>query len=252
MDKYQKFLLEKVSGYVTSSDDITLIDEKSNVMLLIDDKDELVIKQDENYNIKKHYILLSGNLIVKAEFDGKAYKPTEVPNGSPFYGKLIIIPVDFDNRAKELKLTFADDLADALTLKLVYEESDHSFYDSKVAEQNRQNLLNVAQIKIATGNDLVNIYFNPANDYYASAKIELYTAIGKFEEHHGCVIHEGWKPKLLGGRVERLIAKYIVEEGMFFKAITGLAHGVYGVKLIQYDSNNKVIVESEIEFFAIR
>ena len=113
-------------------------------------------------------------------------------------------------------------------------------------------MINAAQIKIATGNDLVNVYFSPANDNYASAKIELYTAKGNFEPHHGSVIHEGWKPKLLGGSVERLIAKYSVEEGMFFKAITGLAHGVYGLKLIEYDSNNKVIVESDIEFFAIR
>ena len=253
MDKYQKYLLERVAGYVTSNDDLTAVNGRRSIASLLNEKDELVVKQDENYNIKKHYILLGGNLIAGAELDGKSYKLIkDAPQESPYNGKALVVPVDFDNRAKELKILFEDDLADPVTLKLDFEESDHAAYDSKVEAQNRQALLEKAQIKIATGNDLVNIYFNPANDSYASAKIELYTATGQFEQHHGSVIHEGWKPRLLGGSVERLIAKYTVEEGMFFKAITGLAHGVYGVKLIQYDANNKVIVESEIEFFAIR
>jgi len=252
MDKYQKFLLERVPGYVLSTDDLATVNGKRSLALLLNEKDELVVKQDENYNIKKHFIILGGSLVASAELDGKSYKAKDAPEGSPYDGKAIVIPVDFDNRAKALKLSFKDELADSVTLKLVFEESDHAAYDSKVEEQNRQALLEKAQIKIATGNDLVNIYFNPANDNYATAKIELYTATGSFEQHHGSVIHQGWKPRLLGGTVERLIAKYSVEEGMFFKAITGLAHGVYGVKVIQYDSNNKVILESDIEFFAIR
>lgn len=252
MDKYQRYLLEKVPGYVLSTDDLSSVNGNRSISLLLNEKGELVIKQDENYNIKKHYIILGGTLISNAELDGKAYKVKDAPEGSPYNGKAFIIPVDFDNRAKALKLSFRDELADSVTLKLVFEESDHAAYDSKIEAQNRQALLEKSQIKIATGNDLVNIYFNPADDNYATAKIELYTATGSFEQHHGSVIHQGWKPRLLGGTVERLIAKYNVEEGMFFKAITGLAHGVYGIKLIQYDANNKVIVESEIEFFAIR
>lgn len=252
MDKYQKFLLEKVPGYVLSTDDLTTVNGSRSVALLLNEKNELVIKQDENYHIKKHYIVLGGTLIASAELDGKPYKVKDAPEGSPYNGKAIIIPVDFDNRAKTLQLSFRDELADPVNLNLVFEESDHTAYDSKIEAQNRQALLEKTQIKIATGNDLVNIYFNPANDNYSTAKIELYTANGSFEQHHGSVIHQGWKPRLLGGTVERLIAKYNVEEGMFFKAITGLAHGVYGLKLIQYDSNNNVIVESEVEFFAIR
>lgn len=165
---------------------------------------------------------------------------------------VFVVDLDFNNRIDAIKFSFANNFVAPIELPFVFKESSKEEYYKKVEAQNRQALLDAAQIKIATGNDLVNIYFNPANDNYASAKIELYTATGQFEQHHGSVIHQGWKPRLLGGAVERLIAKYTVEEGMFFKAITGLAHGVYGLKLIQYDNNNKVIVESEIEFFAIR
>ena len=41
------------------------------------------------------------------------------------------------------------------------------------------------------------------------------------------------------------------EEGMFFKAITGLAKGVYAVKLIQLDSKQNTIFESDFNFFVI-
>ena len=233
--------------------------------------DGIVIAQDENINhVKYRMFVIEDNgfkSISKLEIkqDGKysEIKPMKLKEAEETGSDKITIAVrdgqnvfllnlDFNNRIDAVRFSFANNFVAPVELPLNFKESSKEAYYQKVEAQNRQALLDASQIKIATGNDLVNIYFNPANDNYASAKIELYTATGNFEQHHGSVIHQGWKPRLLGGNVERLIAKYSVEEGMFFKTITGLAHGVYGIKLIQLDSNNKVIVESDVEFFTIR
>ena len=50
---------------------------------------------------------------------------------------------------------------------------------------------------------------------------------------------------------EQLMAKYIIEEGIYFKAINGLVKGVYGYKIKQYDKDNNIIMESEFNYFDI-
>ena len=42
--------------------------------------------------------------------------------------------VDFDNRAKEITFNFANNIAEPLTLKLKFIESDHASFDAKEAE----------------------------------------------------------------------------------------------------------------------
>ena len=77
-------------------------------------------------------------------------------------------------------------------------------------------------------------------------------AKGKFEQHHGSVIHDDWKPTLQSGTIESLLGKFKVEDGMFFKAITGLANGVYGVKITEFDKSEKPLFSSDVMFFVIR
>ena len=43
----------------------------------------------------------------------------------------------------------------------------------------------------------------------------------------------------------------LVEEGMMFKSINGLAKGSYGVKLSQYDDKGELLFESDFRYFAI-
>lgn len=58
--------------------------------------------------------------------------------------------------------------------------------------------------------------------------------------------------KLLGGTIESLLGKFKIEDGMFFKAITGLANGVYGVKITEFDKSEKPLFSSDVMFFVIR
>ena len=72
------------------------------------------------------------------------------------------------------------------------------------------------------------------------------------EEKFSTCHWSGTQGELLGGTIKQLMGKFKVEEGMFFKAITGLANGVYGIKLTQFDSNNRPLFSSDVMFFVIR
>ena len=249
MNKYQKFILERTLCFI--SKDMEVNDKKA-VTNYVNDNDEFIIQQDENYNIKKHNIIVSGLSIDSIEIDGKKCEKIETPKHSYFDDKMNLAVVDFDNRAKEITFNFVNNIAEPLTLKLKFIESDHASFDAKEAESNRQNLMAAANIKLATGADLVNVYFQPVTDNYGYTVIELSLAKGNFEEHHGSVVHDDWKPKLLSGNIESLLGKFKVEDGMFFKAITGLANGVYGVKITEFDKNEKPLFSSDVMFFVIR
>ena len=113
MNKYQKFILEKTLCFV--SKDMTA---GSNAYFnsFINNDGEFEVKQDENYNIKQHFIVLSGLTVSFVELDGVKYESTNFENHTLFDKKMIAIPVDFDKPAKVLKLYFIDNFADALSL----------------------------------------------------------------------------------------------------------------------------------------
>lgn len=251
MNSYQKFILEKTLCFIFKNMDVK---EKKSVTNFLNENDEFVVQQDENYNIKKHNILISGLIISSVEIDGKKGDKIDTPRHSYFDDKMNLAVVDFDNRAKEIAFNFANNIAEPLTLKLKFVESDHASFDAKETESNRQNLMAAANIKLATGADLVNVYFQPVTDNYSYSIIELYLANDNFERQHissGVVVHMA-PPKLLGGTIESLLGKFKVEDGMFFKAITGLTKGVYGVKLTEFDNNNNPLFSSDVMFFVLR
>lgn len=251
MNKYQKYILERTLCFISKDMEVN---DKKPVTNYVNDNDEFMIQQDENYNIKKHNILISGFSISSVEIDGKKSDKIDTPKLCYLDDKVNLAVVDFDNKAKEITFNFANNIAEPLTLKLKFIESDHASFDAKEAESNRQNLMAAANIKLATGADLVNVYFQPVTDNYSHTVIELYLAQGNFEKQHISygIAANMTPPKLLGGTIESLLGKFKVEDGMFFKAITGLAKGVYGVKLTEFDNNNTPLFSSDVMFFVLR
>lgn len=70
MNKYQKFILERTLCFI--SKDMEVNDKKAVTNYVNDD--EFMIQQDENYNIKKHNIIVGGLSIDSIEIDGKNAK----------------------------------------------------------------------------------------------------------------------------------------------------------------------------------
>ena len=221
MNKYQKFILDKTLCFV--SKDMT-VDSKAYFNSFINNDGEFEVKQDENYNIKKHNIILSGLKVSFIQLDGIKYEPTNFEKHSYFDKLMIVIPVDFDNPAKELKLYFIDDFADALTIKLKFVAADKGLYDAKMHDALIKERIKTANIKVSTGADLVNIYFQPCCEDYFRTEITLYKDNMK-------------------------LAKYKVDEETFFKSISGLAYGKYEFILKQFNDKGNIILETgHIEF----
>lgn len=169
-----------------------------------------------------------------------------------------VLPIDFSVPFDSLRIVFKDNLVDDIIIPIIYQAADKDAYYARIEQERAAELLKNANIKVSTGADLVNIYFQPCTSTYSKAVIELYTATGKFEQEHisgPMPIFDGMAfapPKLLGGTINIMIGQFEVDHGVFFKSITGLAHGVYAIKLIQFDEGNNELLKSDELFFVIR
>lgn len=215
MNKYQEFILTQTICSIST--DTTMVGAEQ-ISKLISSDGELQVKQNENYNIKKHNIIFDASTIECANLNGQKYSSVD--------GKTVIVPIDFDTPAKELVLCFVDDLADPITLKLKFIEADKATYDAKVAQELRHQRITAANISVSTGADLVNIYFQPCCDEYCKTEITLY-------------------------KNNMMLARYRVDEECFFKSITGLAYGKYAFVLKQFDLNNQALFETDKMEFSI-
>lgn len=79
MDKYQKFILDRTVCFISSSKELDPNVTKNSVTSFVNESDEFLVKQVENYNIKKHFILFSGVKLASVEVDGSACELIETP-----------------------------------------------------------------------------------------------------------------------------------------------------------------------------
>ena len=247
MDKYQKVLLEnndKNSFYycvsVKNGGGAPNTDFNYST-------DVFTLTQDEDiFSTKYTFVLRANTNIETCSFYVNGEWHSANQKGTSF-----CIELDFENCVEKVKLTFADNIVDDYIFSIQYVEADKDLYYQKQAETRRNTYIEAAQIKHSTGADLVNIYFQPCCANCGKTEIELWIAKGKYAPHHGmCVTF--YTPQLTGGEPEQMIAKFSMEEGFLFKAINGLANGVYAYRLRQFSKNDEMLFESDFQFFEIR
>ena len=244
MNKYQRAILEnqEVKVFYTCSS------VKNHAVLAVAfdyDTDMYALTQEEDiFSTAYEFVVKANPNIESCEYYcNGAWCAAEKKAGN------FVIILDFEKRAEKVKFTFADNLADDYIFTVSYTEADKDLYYQKQAETRRNTYIEAAQIKHSTGADLVNIYFQPCCANCGKTEIELWIAQGKRENHHGMI---AYIPKLIGGTPEQMIAKFTVEEGFLFKAINGLANGVYAYRLRQFSKNDEMFFESDFQFFEIR
>lgn len=233
MDKYQKRIID-LSKVTIDNNDAKIGFTESG----------LIIEQSENAHIEKYNITIENLAITNISIDGK-----EVKSVNNVFGFLL----DFSSKATLIKLEFADGIVSSLPLNIIYHEKSKTEWDDKEKQKRWDVLLSQAKIKVATGRDLVNIYFQPVADDYGKTVIELYTATGKWSapsHRMDGVIIKG--PVLLSAEKDFLIGKFTVESDNFYKSITGLAYGAYGFKLSQYSSKGELLFTSDYKYFSIQ
>ena len=251
MNKYQIFALQ-YAGYSVWKDETykeeSRVDSKSgNWTCVLDTNERIVVKQDENYNITKYYIRFQ-TTIDKAIVNGKEYLPQTI--GTSSYPS-VVVPVDFENQIKEITLSFHDAI-EPITIPVEFVAVDRKIFDDKAAKETQARLEQIAAIKVSTGADLVNIYFQPCSDNYDKTVIELYLANGTYSRPPMVMgKHDVFHPQLLSATPGQMIGKFKVEEGMMFKSITGLAKGAYGFKLSQFDDKGNLLFKTDYQYFQI-
>jgi len=218
------------------------LDNKDAKVVFLDDA--FLIEQSENAYIEKYNVTLHNPAISNIEID-------KIKIDS--LNQVFHFTLDFTKKSKIIHFDFVDNIADSFDLEIRYNEKSKEDWDEKSKIDKWKELEPKAQIKVSTGIDLVNIYFQPCSDDYGKTVIELYTAIGKWSEHPR-VIGRGmtFVPSLLSATIDSLMGKFTVEDGMFFKSITGLALGAYGFSLSQYSSKGSLLFTSDYQFFAIQ
>lgn len=245
MNKYQLAVLNneesKTFYSCTSQKTCCVLSDNFNY-----DNDTYVLNQDEDifstqyeFVIKTNSNIESCTCFVNGEWQNASKK-----------GTAFSVMLDFECRVEKIKLVFADGIVDEYIFSIQYVETDKEAYYQKQAENTRKAYIEAAQIKHSTGADLANIYFQPCCNDYKRTEIELWIADGKFAPRHGmCVTF--YTPQLTGGEAKQMIAKFNIEDGMLFKAINGLAVGVYAYKVRQFNKNDEMLFESDFAFFNI-
>ena len=232
MDKYQKLLVQKarIKEWLYFENNGVSDEESSKYwkrVVFDENNDTVTIIQDENPNIVDYTLIIFGESFIKTIEIYKNSKWEKIEK-STFKTRWAAfrLNINFDDRIEKVKVSFRDNLADDYIIDVKYQEADKEKYNEKLAMEHKAELLKVANIKVSTGADLVNIYFQPCCDSYARTEIALY-------------------------KDNMILAKYKVDEETFFKSISGLAFGKYEFVLKQFDDKGNVLLETQKISFSI-
>lgn len=232
MDKYQKYILSKYGDNLTRmfyrACPIEQEEQGSSIQYLFCDENtnSITIKQDEDINITRYILIAHGKVNRYDVLSGISVYKKKQWEQVKLEEKGYKIIIDFNDRIEKVKLSFLNNLADDYIITINYQEADKEKYYAKKEQERKDNLFKTANIRVSTGADLVNIYFQPCCDSYARTEITLY-------------------------KDNMMLAKYKVDEETFFKSIGGLAFGKYEFILKQLDKDNNIILETQKIAFSI-
>ena len=204
MDKYQQSLLNRVTFFLQSSKG----DEKVEL------GEELVLHQNEDYNIGGYLLVLSSPIIESVTYQDRSFLSKD---------DQVIVDIDFNNIGKSLTISFRNGLADDCSLPISAVLSDKNAFDKKVAAQNQEQLLASLALRVATGNNLINVFWKKATPNVNKCMLKI--------------LFRG------EGGIDYLVNEGEVK-GEFF-SLNGLAFGSYLVSIEQF-AEKELIVSSSV------
>lgn len=239
MNKYQSFIFGKSLDNVKCQSVPIGLDKNAQYVNYLKEDDKLIITQDSDITIIDYVVSIN-------DLEIDAIDKIEVLKEDKWYeihkNNTIYIELSFAKKASQIKFSFKNNIADDYILDIEFIEADKEQYYAKKEQEYKDNLLKTADIKVSTGADLVNIYFQPCCDKYEYTEIQLY--IPKEFVTVGGPYGPVQKPSAWS-----MIKKCKVDPEEFYKSINGLANGKYSFILKQYDKENVVILETGyIEF----
>jgi hypothetical protein len=160
----------------------------------------------------------------------------ETQNSVLNVGSADTIAVDFDVMDPILKavLHFKNNIIDDFVVNFTYKLNPKNFIDPKIG------LLEKLKMRHSLGEQLLNIYFQLANDQVEQTEIEIFVGDGRFDM--------GALKDVLN---RQLISRISLEKNTKFYSAKDLAFGVYSYRLVQKDKNGCIIITSDFVDFNI-
>lgn len=231
MDKYQKYLMESTCF---SGDCNYSFSDCNDVLTITQDDDIFKNKYTVTINVKDENDRFDVFVLRKDKWEKVAR------NGTQY-----IVPVDFEDRTEGIKFVFKNNLADDCIVSIMYVEADEEKYYAEQAKAKREALLTAADVKVATGTDLVNVYFQPCYDEYGHTEITFY--IPKDFVTVGSPYGPVKKPSTWN-----VFKKIKIDADEYYASLQGLAYGEYSLILKQYDGKGVCVLETDRIEFSIK
>lgn len=241
MDKYQEYLFKsiRVSTQLATKKEAPgcsyynkkyIYDNEAGAKEFTFKDGKITLTQNDNYHLHKYEIIISHPKLQDVWIMSKGNKIS----GEKVDDVTKSITVDFDDKSPSIFVSFSDNLADAIEIPIIYVDADKTAWDEKILKEHKEQLAEIVNINVVSGDSLINILYNPLNDKYSYSVVTLYYAFTK----------QGEKDKTY-----QTMGSFKSEKDKFFIPIINLGYASYAIVLKQYDSDNKVIYESEkIEF----
>ena len=205
MDKCQTNLLKQGTyGFVSEAGE-----EK------IEFKEGFVLYQNDDYVIKNYKIIIDNPNVGGAIYQEQEYLSENA---------IVTVPFDFANASEELILSFKDGVAVDIALPIKTILADKQTADAKVASRYTGNVA----LKIATGINLLNVFWKKANDTITKSIVKVYFLTKK--DHKYLVLEK--------------------ETQDYYLAVPNLAFGTYEVEVEEYAGERSVILVKETETLA--
>lgn len=241
MDKYQEYLFKsiRVSTQLATKKEAPgcsyynkkyIYDNEAGAKEFTFKDGKITLTQNDNYHLHKYEIIISHPKLQDVWIMSKGNKIS----GEKVDDVTKSITVDFDDKSPSIFVSFSDNLADPIEISIIYVDADKTAWDEKILKEHKEQLAEIVNINVVSGDSLINILYNPLNDKYSYSVATLYYAFTK----------QGEKDKTY-----QTMGSFKSEKDKFFIPIINLGYASYAIVLKQYDSDNKVIYESEkIEF----
>lgn len=141
------------------------------------------------------------------------------------------IKVDFDDPTEKIKIVFKHGSAKDLIITLKYIPVSKEVYAEKARIKREADFLSKVSIKCWTGENLVNIFFQPCCEEVAKTEIDLYVSAANAK----------WQ----------LFKKVSLSKDDLFFSMGDLAYGTYSYILRQLNEKGEILFESNRDEFRL-